>query len=257
MWSEQTLLDAVVADFGAHQPIHLLRQVEIEDRRIDAVLIIGERRIGIEAKTNRADFRRESDAKRAPTWSACHECVYLSPPGVIEPRDLPDGWGLWHAITPALVAVVREGMRHGAHPYAADRLLTAVMRRAATTERRIRVAERTDDPAGALAAVDAEVMRLEGLLAAQSGATAREKARAQDAAEQVLALTGPQVCSACDEPIVYTRVGAWRHVSRAQETTCEAARAEAERLRREVEFGAAYSAVPAPRVVPRDVSVDC
>lgn len=257
MWSEATLLDAVVAHFGATQPIHLLRQVEVENRRIDGILAVGDKRVGIEAKTSRADFRNESDAKREPTERATNESVYLCPPGLIEEGDLPYGWGLWWAIGPASIRVVRQPSWRGSWLRSADALATSLLRRAAATERRVRVAERVSDPVGALVAAEEEVQRLEGLLAQHRAAVAREKARAQDAAEQVLALAGEQVCSTCESPIVYTRVGKWRHVDRSWDGMCEARRSELERRRRKALTGAEYVGVPAPRIVPAGVPTDC
>lgn len=256
MWTEATLLDAVVAHFGRYQPVHLLRQVEMEDRRIDAVLVIGNRRVGIEAKVSRTDFRRESDSKRAPTWRACNETVYLCPPGLIEPSETPDGWGLWYAVGPDSVRVMRGGLRHGAHPHAADLLATSLAIRAAATERRVRAAERAEDPAAALVAVDAEVQRLEALLAQQQDAVRRERRRAQDAAEQVAAYVGAQVCSMCWNPIQYTRVGAWRHIDRSHDEDCDQRRAEAERLYRMSLTGAEYIVTTPPRIVPAHISID-
>ena len=256
MWTEDSLLDTAYAYLGRAQPVYLLRQVEVLDRRIDAVLVVNGRRLGIEVKTNRADFRRESDAKREPTERTMHGCVYLCPPGVIEVHELPDGWGLWYAIAPARLRVMKHHAARTPDSVASSLYATALTARAAAVERRVRAAERAEDPAAAIVAVDGEVRRLEGLLAARDAAVARERARAQDAAEQVLALVGEQTCSCCEQPIIYTRVGAWRHVDRTNDTVCEARRAEAERLRRKALTGAEYAAVQAPRITPRGVPTD-
>lgn len=256
MWTEDTLLDAATVSIGSRQPLHVLREVEVEDRRIDAVFVVGDKRVGVEAKATRQSFRAESDAKRQPTERACNGCVYLSPPGVVEPRDLPYGWGLWHAVGPASIKVVVKPLWHGVHPFAVDHLATYLARRLADVERRVRVAERTGDPAGALVGVDREIERLQGVLATRDAAVARERARAQDAAEQVAALLGEQVCSACGAPITYSRTGAWRHDDRQQEASCERLRADEEKARREAATGCEYVAVSAPRVVPAQLSTD-
>ena len=256
MWTEETLLDAATAAIGAQRPLHVLREVEVEDRRIDAIFVVGDKRVGVEAKVSRTSFRSETDAKRKPTERACNGCVYLSPPGVIEPRDLPWGWGLWHVTGPASIKVVQKPLWHGVHPFAADPLANYLARRLADVERRVRAAERSDDPTAALVAVDAEVQRLQGLLANRDATVARERARAQDAAEQVAAMMGRQKCADCGGGIAYSRTGAWRHDDRQQEAVCERQRAADERARREAETGCAYGAVPAPRVLPAHLSTD-
>ena len=256
MWREDTLLDAALASIGQHQPVYMLRQVAVADRRIDAVAVVPGGRVGIEAKTSLVDFHRETDAKREPTWRATHACVYLCPDGLIEQRDLPHGWGLWYATGPATVRVVRQPQWHQPEPGAVDRYASDLTERAAAVERRIRIAQQAEDPAAAQAAADREVQRLEGLLARQCEATERERARAQDAAEQVAALFGEQVCAACGEPITYRSTGAWKHRERAQERRCEDERAEVERLRREALTGARYGKVPAPRVIPAGLSIE-
>lgn len=256
MWSEATLLDAVIAHFDARRPAHLLRQVEVEDRRIDAILLVGGKRVGIEAKTSRADFHNETNEKRRPTERASNGCVYLCPPGVIERADLPYGWGLWWATGPASIKVVQQPLWHGVHPFATDALANALTRRAAATERRVRAAERAEDPVAALVAVDDSVRALEASLAQARETVRRERARAQHAAEQVAAVLGDQVCAACDEPIAYARTGGWRHVDREQQRHCEADRAEAERQRRMEKFACEYGSIPAPPIVPASVSTD-
>jgi len=250
VWSERTLLDAALAHHGAREPAHLLRQVQMVGRRIDAVLALGNVRIGIEAKVSRADYQRETNEKRWPTWYACHECVYLAPPDVIDPDTLPRGWGLWEVLSPDRVVTRRPPIPHEPMPGHVGALATSLLRRAAAVESRER------DP-GDPVVLRAEVERLEGLLAHRDAAVARERARAQRAAEQVLATLGEQPCSMCGDAIRYTRYGRWEHVDRSREAPCEEARAAAERARRMAATGAEYGRVQAPPVLPEPLSTDC
>lgn len=246
-WTEGSLLDVLIAGVGASQPAHLLRQVVVGDRRIDGILVLGGRRVGIEVKTSRADFKREHDAKRDPTWRACHGCVYLSPPNVIQEADLPPEWGLWHVLDETTIVAVRAPTWHVPDTFATDALATELTRRTAATDDRLRHPGTAEEAA----ALTLEVERLQGLLAGRESAVARERARAQDAAEQVVAAAGEDaVCSECKEPILYTRVHGWRHLMIDAEEPCEALRAETERRRREAATGAAYVSAPAPRVKP-------
>jgi hypothetical protein len=257
VWTEASLLDSVMTAIGGVRPLHLLRQVEVESRRVDAIAILGDRRIAIEAKVSRADFGRESDEKRAPSWRATHGCVYLCPPGLIEADDLPSGWGLWWALSPTRIRVVEDPRWHEPDLPALDALSTSLARRTAALEDRVRVAEAHLDPTAALVAAGDEAQRLSGLLATRDAAVARERARAEDAAEQVLAALGPQRCADCDEVVTYTRTGAWRHPDAEREARCERSRAEQERQRRARATGAEYLSVKAPRVMPAGVSAPC
>jgi hypothetical protein len=62
-------------------------------RRIDALMFQSLVRTAIEIKTSRADFRRDTWAKRRPWFSVCHRFVYVVPAdlGVMPPF----GCGMW------------------------------------------------------------------------------------------------------------------------------------------------------------------
>lgn len=242
MGTEAVLLAALLDAVGRERPAYLLPQVQVGARRIDAVLLVAGERIGVEVKTSRADFRRESDEKRAPTYAACHACLYLSPPGVIEPDDLPPGWGLWHVVDGRAVRR-HPAERHEPTPEAVERLAVDLVERAAVLHRRV------TEP-GDVGALRAHIEALEGRLASRQDAVERERARAQDAADQVAAALGRQRCDACRQPIEYTRTSAWRHVERAVEHACRAARTDAERRRLEAMTGARYARVTPPRIIP-------
>ena len=70
-------------------------------RRIDYLLMrTGRRstprheRIALEVKISRADFRRDTDEKRAAWFTVADRFAYVAPVGMIHPSELPPGCGL-------------------------------------------------------------------------------------------------------------------------------------------------------------------
>lgn len=76
--------------------LEYVRGLDAPTRRIDG-LLIGPRgtRTAIEVKVTKADFRRETEAKRRAWIKICHRFVYACPAGLIQPDEVPDGIGLW------------------------------------------------------------------------------------------------------------------------------------------------------------------
>lgn len=91
----------------------VLREVSIDDldgpgtkrrpskRRIDYLLMRISRRsqprherIALEVKVTRADFRRDTDEKRAAWFAVADRFAYVAPVGMIKPEELPQGCGL-------------------------------------------------------------------------------------------------------------------------------------------------------------------
>ena len=92
----------------------VLREVSIDDldqgksnkrrpslRRIDFLLMRISRRsqprherITLEVKVSRADFKRDTDEKRAAWFAVSDRFAYVAPAGMIEPNELPKGCGL-------------------------------------------------------------------------------------------------------------------------------------------------------------------
>lgn len=65
-------------------------------RRIDGLLLDGGgTRTAVEVKVSRADFARESDAKRDPWRRITNRFVYATPVGLLNPPEIPEGCGLW------------------------------------------------------------------------------------------------------------------------------------------------------------------
>lgn len=62
-------------------------------RRIDALMFQSLVRTAIEIKTTRADFRRDTWAKRRPWFNVCHRFIYVTPASLgLMP---PHGCGMW------------------------------------------------------------------------------------------------------------------------------------------------------------------
>lgn len=244
MTTEQGILDAVERHLTGLAPAVMIRQVQVQDRRLDALVIEhGGERHAIEAKVTREDFLRESDPKRAPAERFAHRTWYAAPPGVIAASEVPADWGLLVTSRYHVVVAAAATLRRPAPLPEPD--VTVLTFRLAYVERRLR-----EDPAGA-PALAAEVERLQGVVSRRDAALARAEERVDTATAAVHAALGERLpCDACGEPVTYRRVGRWVHVGRGKERACEARRAEQARLERERETMAAYGPVPAPPVMP-------
>lgn len=228
------------------------------ERTIDVLLVrnwasgIGFDRLAVEVKVSKADYRNETDEKRAPAWASAHRCCYAAPAGLIDPKTLPPGWGLIEVHEQP----VTEGRTVGfhisrctwratatRHPPAADLdyLISAGFRRASRAEDRIR---RGADAAAEVASLRDEVARMYGVVERAEAARRREMGRAKAARAELLAMEGMQECADCGQPVTFKRAGSgastWAHLNREAEQACLQARMEADRLRRERERGAAY-----------------
>jgi len=91
-------------------------------RRIDALMVgsmdsHGEYpRTAVEIKTSRADFKRDTEAKRKAWFAVSHRFVYLVPEGLIKPEEVPAGCGLWYWVNngsySSITIVKRAEVRH-------------------------------------------------------------------------------------------------------------------------------------------------
>lgn len=74
----------------------------------------GNKKIAYEIKVSRGDFLRELEdpAKRSGAEACSNECYFVAPAGLINPQELPEGWGLIELTTSGLrkkvVAPYRE-----------------------------------------------------------------------------------------------------------------------------------------------------
>ncbi|WP_032376704.1 hypothetical protein [Rhodococcoides fascians] len=74
-------------------------------RRIDALMFDGNStRTALEVKVSRADFKRETEAKRRPWELITNRFVYVTPAGLIQPDEVPAHCGLWWVDDSALEA---------------------------------------------------------------------------------------------------------------------------------------------------------
>lgn len=241
-------------------------------RTIDVLLTrnwtsgVGHRRIAVEVKVSRSDYRNETDLKRAPAERAAHQTFYATPAGLIDPVDLPPGWGLVEVYpddaayaagtgrplgTGAGRCRVRRRAVERVPACDLDYLVAAAMRRASRAEERIR---RGEDDAAAVPALRAEVESLAAKLARRDDALARERQRTRDLRSITAAMAGGQECADCGQPVrldtsAYGRT--WKHVDPAVEAACERDRAEANRREREAQFGTSYLRGWAAPVEPR------
>jgi hypothetical protein len=232
------------------------------ERRIDVLLVRnwasrpGHERIAVEVKVTKADYLRETAAKRAPAQASAHRWAYAAPAGVIPPASLPTGWGLIEVTGTTATWTVR-GPR-SAPPVDLDYLVAVCARRAARAADQIAAA--ASDPA-ALAAATEQIRLLEAALARRDHALTRLEAVAADAANQLAGMTD-QTCADCGQPVRYTpgtrRRGpaAWRHTDPDAERVCAAAREAADIRRREAEYGSAYTRGFAGPVLPTTLAGD-
>lgn len=249
-WTETLVLDAVQEHFDSTGPVQMIRQVEVDDRRLDAVVIeLAGIRHGIEAKVTRADYRSETDAKRSASERFAHHCWYAAPQGVIDPDSLPERWGLIE-VSNGGVSIARPALGEVAMDACGNRVASVALWRAAVAEER----QRTPGDPVALAV---EIERLQAVLATRDAALGREVERARKAREQMLAALGQEVsCGQCGSAIRYSIAGVWRHVDTSRDRRCASDRAETLRLLREKETGARYGRLEPPPIVPAQLSTD-
>lgn len=102
----------------------------------DAIGWEGGRSHLVECKVSRSDFLadRKKSFRIMPDLGLGDYRWYMTPPGLVTPDELPDGWGLLE-VHPEQVRVLREsGSRWGAPPFVgngreAQRILLSVIRR--------------------------------------------------------------------------------------------------------------------------------
>lgn len=244
-------------------------------RTIDVMLArtwasgVGFRRIGVEVKVSRADYRNETPAKREPVEHAAHQTYYATPAGLLRPEELPAGWGLFEVYADERSYRAGKGWEVGeagrfalvkCRVRATDRvpdcnldyLASVCARRASRAEERIR---RGEDDAAAVPGLRADVERLTMQLDRRDTALDRERSRVRSLRELVAAAEGGHDCADCGKPVALdTRsrsMYAWKHRAKADDVACEQARAEADRAAKEARYGTRYLRGWAPPVEPR------
>ena len=247
------------------------------ERRIDAFLVRNwsgkphrHERIAVEVKVSRSDFHNETDSKRAPAYASAHRAFYAAPVGMLDPEEMPDGWGLIDVYeTPQDAAAATTGRLIGAEhlPVARmrrcrvrvpakrhepscdlDYLVSAMARIGSRLDERIR---RGESDAARVANLADERDRLLGQVSRAQDAVKRERDRLRAARSALAALDGSNVCLTCGEPIQLKPNIEWAHADREQDVACYGLRAEEQRRRLMAETGAHYySALPLP-VLPK------
>jgi hypothetical protein len=264
-----------------------------DTRTIDVLLSrnwssgVGHRRIAVEVKVSKADYRNETNTKRLPAERAAHQTYYAAPAGIIDPDTLPDGWGLievygdsvsydagtgralgdgqtdgpvWlddrtrNPDDPARGALCRVRVRPALREpvCALDYVAATALRRASRAEERIR---RGEDDAAAVPGLRAEVATLRGQLERRDSAVHREREKSSKAKIHYTAMLGDQECNDCGDPVgLNLGNGYWKHRDVAQEKRCEVARNEADRVRKEAIYSTRYLRGWAGPVVPKSLA---
>lgn len=270
--SEDTRITKAVMDEWSlldHVP---LRMPDGTNERIIDVLAVrcwsggkqGNERIAFEVKVSRSDYRNETPEKRAPAEVSAHRCVYVVPAGLIQPAELPPGWGLvevYENRTDRPPTSRPLGGRALWRKYAdrrdptcdLDYLVAAGFRRASRAEQAIREGE---IPAAEVARLRHENDSMHGIISRTKATQRREEHRAKAARSELIAvLDGDQTCADCPGRLTWQRGGAqdsqWVHIDKSHEDSCRAVRAEADRRRKEAETGSKYSWGFAPPPEPR------
>lgn len=97
--------DKLGQGYDAVLPDGYLISSSIPVRRIDALMFEGKRTTAVEIKISRADFFRDTLAKRAPWMRHTDRFVYLTPAGLVKPEEVPEGCGLWEYSEGRIVSV--------------------------------------------------------------------------------------------------------------------------------------------------------
>lgn len=91
------------------------------------------RSVAVEVKISRSDFQRElNDPSKREGWEKeAMECWFAAPADLIDPKEVPDGWGLLVTRGDGLIAKLKAPQRR-VEP--STRLMKAMVRRAAEKE---------------------------------------------------------------------------------------------------------------------------
>lgn len=230
----------------------LLTQVPVSGRIIDVLVLASDppNRVAIEVKVSRADYRSETDAKRAASWQIAHRCLYAAPAGLIDPATLPDGWGLFEVHETADAVLVEQGREHPP-TVGMDPVTHMALRRCAAAEDAIRLGDTT--PAE-VARLRYESDSLHGMVQRAKSTARRQTALAKQARSQLLAMLGGEHhCADCEEQVTWQESQQWTHTNPGHDRPCHAIRAAADKRRKEAETGAWYGWGFAPPIEPQAI----
>lgn len=105
--------DAVLPD--GYSPYHAITR-----RRIDALIFETKHRTAVEIKISRADFFRDTEAKRSAWVKHTHRFAYLVPKGLVKPEEVPEGCGLWEYENGVIVITKRAKINKTAQEFPAS-----------------------------------------------------------------------------------------------------------------------------------------
>lgn len=129
--------DEVAASFG-ELPVasqeELLAAQGVFSRRIDGLLYANQRLIAIEVKVSKADYRRETEAKRRPWEAVTSQFVYATPEGLLDKADIPKHCGLWEVTTGGLIKVTKPAKVNKSPDPLPQQIFVAMMYRAQKAE---------------------------------------------------------------------------------------------------------------------------
>lgn len=86
----------------------------ITTRRIDALIFETKTRTAVEIKISRADFFRDTEAKRSAWLRHSHRFAYLVPKGLVKVEEVPDGCGLWEYENGVITIIKRSKINKAA-----------------------------------------------------------------------------------------------------------------------------------------------
>lgn len=85
-------------------------------RRIDALIFDGKLRTAVEIKISRADFKRDTLAKRSAWMRHTDRFVYLTPKGMVKNDEVPEGCGLWEYDNGVITVVKKAKVNKDVQP---------------------------------------------------------------------------------------------------------------------------------------------
>lgn len=109
--------DAEGLSYDEILPVGYMAKTAITRRRIDALMFESKVRTAVEIKISRADFFRDTEAKRAAWLKHTHRFVYLVPKGLVKPEEVPAGCGLWEYEFGTITATKRAKVNKEAHDF--------------------------------------------------------------------------------------------------------------------------------------------
>lgn len=132
-WPVQSVLDRI-GDKPVATEDELLDAKGVFSRRIDGLLYANQKLIAIEVKVSRADFKRETEAKRRPWEAVSSQFVYATPKGLLDKSEIPSHCGLWEVDDTGLVIATKSAKVNKNPEPLPQQVIVAMMYRAQRAE---------------------------------------------------------------------------------------------------------------------------